>query len=296
MTKALELLQGAYDLHVHTGPDVSERKLDDLEMAERLKAIGMKGFVIKSHYFSSAERARLVNKLHPEVKAMGGLTLNNTVGGINPEAVEISAKLGVKVIWMPTFDAENEARYMEEQSNYEEPPPWAQVQKDINRADKKHLTILDADENLTPGTLEIIEISKSNGMILATGHLSKNEIFKLVKECRDRNHKKIVVTHPTFSSVALSKEEQRELTELGAIMEQCFGVITPDYGIDWGGLYKTIRFVGPENCILSSDLGQITNPYPDEGLQTFVQNLLNNGFTEDEIRKMTENTVELVEG
>lgn len=63
-----ELLEGAYDLHVHTGPDVNERKLDDLEMAERIFRIGMKGFGIKSHYFCTAERARLVKKLYPGVQ------------------------------------------------------------------------------------------------------------------------------------------------------------------------------------------------------------------------------------
>lgn len=60
-----ELLEGAYDLHVHTGPDVMSRKLDDLEMAERIRKVGMKGYGIKSHYFCTAERAKLVHKVYP---------------------------------------------------------------------------------------------------------------------------------------------------------------------------------------------------------------------------------------
>src|SRR5690625_3460321 len=141
------LLEGAYDLHVHTGPDVSERKLDDLEMAERLENIGMKGFVIKSHYFSSAERARVVRKVHPNIEAFGALTLNYSVGGLNPHAVEMAAKMGVKNIWMPTFNAKNEIDYMMNSTSYTELPPWAKVQSDVLSSDGNHgLTIFDGDQ------------------------------------------------------------------------------------------------------------------------------------------------------
>ena len=36
-----ELLRRVYDLHVHTAPDVSPRKCDDLELARRLEKTGM---------------------------------------------------------------------------------------------------------------------------------------------------------------------------------------------------------------------------------------------------------------
>ena len=43
-----ELIQGAYDLHVHSAPDVMPRKMDDLEMAQRIVASGMAGYALKS--------------------------------------------------------------------------------------------------------------------------------------------------------------------------------------------------------------------------------------------------------
>jgi hypothetical protein len=293
-----KLLEGAYDLHVHTGPDIPARKLDDLDYAERLQNIGMKGFGIKSHYFCTAERARIVKKLYPELNPVGAITLNNSVGGINPTAVEMAARTGAKIVWMPTFDSENEIDYVTNQAGYEVLPPWAQVQveRKAQGLPQTSITILE-DGKLKEPIYEILDLVYEKDLILATGHLSKKEIYALATAAKDRGVRKLLVTHPTFSSIALTKGEQKELTELGAYMEQCFGCITPTYGITWEELYEHIRYVGPEKTILSSDLGQITNPYPDEGLVEFVKNLIENGFSEEEIKTMTKhNTTFFVEG
>ena len=61
------LLDGAYDLHIHFGPDVLPRKMDDVDMAQRIIASGMKGYAIKSHYFCTSERAQLITKTIPPV-------------------------------------------------------------------------------------------------------------------------------------------------------------------------------------------------------------------------------------
>lgn len=45
-----ELLNGAYDLHVHVAPDVVARKCTGLQLAKRLLKAGMKGCAIKNHY------------------------------------------------------------------------------------------------------------------------------------------------------------------------------------------------------------------------------------------------------
>jgi Family of unknown function (DUF6282) len=293
-----KLLEGAYDLHVHTGPDIPERKLDDLDYAERLQSIGMKGFGIKSHYFCTAERARIVKKLYPNLNPVGAITLNNSVGGINPTAVEMAARDGAKIVWMPTFDSENEIDYVTNRGSYEVLPPWAQVQveRKAQGLPQTSITILE-DGKLKKPVFEILDLVYERDLILATGHLSKKEIYALAAAAKDRRVRKLLVTHPTFSSIAFTKEEQKELTELGAYMEHCFGCIDPRYGITWEELYEHIRYVGPEKTILSSDLGQISNPHPDEGLVEFVKNLAENGFSEEEIRTMTtHNTTFFVEG
>jgi LmbE family N-acetylglucosaminyl deacetylase len=102
-------VRGAYDLHIHVEPDVIPRKITDLELARRYQELGLAGFVLKSHYVPTAERAAVVRAAVPEVRALGALVLNNPVGGLNPIADAIAARGGARIVWMPTVDAANEA-------------------------------------------------------------------------------------------------------------------------------------------------------------------------------------------
>jgi hypothetical protein len=294
--EAGELLKGAYDLHVHSGPDVMPRKMDDLELAERIEKRGMKGYVIKSHYFCTAERAKIIHKVFPKVHAVGALTLNQSVGGLNPMAVEMAARAGAKLIWMPTVDAANEQEHLKTHKP-EKLPYWAKLQQEMIAQGKtaSSIRILD-DGKLKPGVIGILDIISQYDMILATGHLSREETFALIKGARDRKVKKVVITHPDFPSTLVSKEEQKELARMGAYMEHCF--TTPQTNkTTWEAVYEQIRFVGPDHCVLSTDLGQPQGVYPDEGLRLFAANLLDHGFSTGEIRKMmVEIPTALVEG
>ena len=107
--RARELVRGAFDLHIHVDPDVVGRSVDDVTLAEQCRERGLAGFGLKSHYTSTAERARVVNRVVPEVRAVGAITLNAAVGGLNPLAVEIAAREGARIVWLPTVDAVNEA-------------------------------------------------------------------------------------------------------------------------------------------------------------------------------------------
>src|SRR5687767_7121390 len=102
---SMDLLRGAIDTHVHSFPDVVARKLDDLALVEQARAAGMRGILLKSHVFSTAERAWLLRKLYPDFLTFGGITLNHSVGGLNPKAVEAALKLGAVQVWMPTLSA-----------------------------------------------------------------------------------------------------------------------------------------------------------------------------------------------
>ena len=58
----------------------------------------MAGFVLKSHYICTADRATLVNQIVPEIQAFGAIALNNSVGGLNPLALDIAGRLGTRVV------------------------------------------------------------------------------------------------------------------------------------------------------------------------------------------------------
>lgn len=291
-----ELIQGAYDLHVHSAPDVMPRKMDDLEMAERILKSGMKGFAMKSHYFCTADRANLVNKLYPGVNAVGTITFNNAVGGLNPVAMEMAARAGAKLVWMPTCDANNEQGFLKS-NQYSKLPYWAKLQMELIEQGIATTSInLLEDGKLKKEVYDILDTIAKFNIILTTGHIGKAETFALVKEAVKRNVKKIIVTHPDFPSTYYTKEEQKELANLGAYMEHCF--TTPYTGKEtWENVFEQIRYVGPEHCTLATDLGQPVNPYPEEGLLMFATKLVENGFTKEEVRQMTVvNPTQLVEG
>ena len=291
-----EMLKGAYDLHIHLGPDVMPRKLDDLEMAARIKERGMKGYVGKSHYFCTADRAALVNKLYPGVRAVGSICLNNAVGGLNWSAVEMAARAGAKVVWLPTVDATNEQEHFKAHKP-EKMPYWAKLQMEMNAQGKTQgsISLMDGD-GLNAAMLPILDIIAQYGMVLATGHIGREEVFAVVQAATERKVKKIIVTHPDFPSTVLTKAEQLQLVRMGAFIEHCF--TTPETGkTTWAQVYEEIRFVGAGHCIISTDLGQPHGMFPDDGLETFANNLLHNDFTPAEIKQMfVENPTYLMEG
>src|SRR3982751_3662333 len=96
------LLEGAFDTHIHSAPDVLPRKFNDLELAQRFKARRMGGFVLKSHYICTADRATLVRQVEPVVEVFGAIALNNSVGGLNPLGLDIAGRLGNKVVFLPS--------------------------------------------------------------------------------------------------------------------------------------------------------------------------------------------------
>ena len=96
--RSRELVRSAYDLHVHVGPDVMTRRIDDVTLAERFLELGLSGFALKSHYTSTAERAQVVKRAVAGIDAVGTLTLNAAVGGLNPLAVEIAAREGARIV------------------------------------------------------------------------------------------------------------------------------------------------------------------------------------------------------
>src|SRR5207249_8463183 len=106
--RAWEAIRGAYDLQVHVAPYVIEWRTDDFGLAKDFLSRGLKGFVLKSHYIPTAERAKVVGRAVPGIEAYGAITLNHSVGGFNPVALEIAGRSGAKIVWMPTVDAANE--------------------------------------------------------------------------------------------------------------------------------------------------------------------------------------------
>jgi hypothetical protein len=278
MAKTDELLKGAVDIHVHSGPGMIPRKLDHYEAARQCLHTGIRALVLKDHHAMTTGAAYLINtyltKGQP-VKAYGSVCLNNTAGGLSPYVVDASLKYGAKVVWFPTVSAKNHIESHNAQKKFpntmEEPLP------------EKPLRIVDADGRLLPQVSEICKLIAKADVVLATGHLSVPEIKLLIDEAKLQGVTKILVDHPEFT-VDASLTEMIEFADKGAFIEHtcviCINSLTTEY------LIEMIKAVGAERTVISSDLGQTTQVYPVEGLKKVMKNLLDAGINEEEIDLM----------
>jgi hypothetical protein len=294
--RAWNSLEGAYDLQIHVGPDVIARRIDDIDCAKEFLAHGMRGFVLKSHYIQTGERAQVVTKAVPGSHVFGAVTLNHSVGGLNPVAVELAGRTGCKIVWMPTVDAKNETAGRLDGGN-EKLPFWAKIQRELAAEGiaPPPLSVVDDGGQLTEPARRCLERIAKHNMILATGHLGRLEIFALVRAAKAMGLKKVVVTHAEFPSQNLTGDEQQELADLGAIIEHCF-TTTYTSKAPWEVAFANIRKAGVPRALVSTDLGQTINPPVAEGFGMFAQRLLDAGFTVDEVRMMAvTNPTRLVE-
>jgi len=263
-------LSGVIDIHVHSDPDSVPRSIDAIDLARLAKSRGMRGLVLKNHYESTASLAYVVRKEVPGIEIFGGIDLNRTVGGINPAAVErmtmVKGGWG-RLVWMPTFDAENQVRYSKENR------PFVPVSR---------------NGELLPEVREVIAVIAKHHLVLATGHSSPAEGLLLIREGRRQGVEHMVVTHAMLAPVRMSISEMREAASLGAYIEFVYnGLVGPNKMFELPEYAVAIRQVGPASVILSSDLGQPGNPLHPDGLEAFFAGLKRSSFTDSELDRMT---------
>ena len=286
---ARALVRGAFDMHVHSSPDVLPRKLTDVELAGKAMEMGIAGMVLKSHFVPTAGRASLIREMFPGFQAFGGMALNHAVGGLNPVAVDIAGRLGTKVIWLPTVDAANEVENIAGNVDESKLPFWMDIVREMHARGivGEPIRVTGADGQVTKAARQCIEVIAHYNMVLATGHVSYPEMLAVAKAANEAGVERLVITHPEFPTLALSVDQQMELARHGAFFERCF--VTGYSGkVAWEVMHNNIRKVGSSTTILSSDLGQVSTPWAGDGLVAFIANLLEAGFGESEIETMSQ--------
>jgi hypothetical protein len=292
------LVRGAYDLHVHVEPDVMGRRITDMRLARRCWDVGLAGFVLKSHYVPTAERATVVSEaLGGEICVLGGLTLNASVGGMNPLAVEIAAREGARILWMPTVDAVNHQASRDDLPPEAEPPPWLALQATLKaqgvRTDP--VAVLDEAGRPLPATLEVLGLAARHQLVVATGHLGAFEIRAVADAAMSAGVRHVIVTHPEFPQQNLGVADQLALARQGAFLERCFS--TPFAGYcEWTRMVDNIRAAGAETTVVTTDLGQPDNPPVEDGLALMADALHAAGFTDQEITTMIVSNSRLLAG
>lgn len=276
-----KMIKNFIDLHVHIGPEIIPRKFTVQEIVKEEKG-KIAGVALKNHFYPTTPM--IVSQKQKGMILIGSVTLNNYVGGLNPDVVYSAAKLSKNpiIVWFPTISARNFLK----NSEYEIPKEW--VGKNYNsRASKslKSISIL-VNGKLTENAKKVLQAIKENNCILATGHISWKESKKLVEKAVKIGIKKIIITHPIYQKINMPIDVQKELTQnKGVYIEQCYSMYSIDK-IPIETIAHQIRFVIPEKCILTSDVGQIKSPSPSEALSNFTKLLKNQGITEKEIELM----------
>lgn len=266
-------LTGVIDIHVHSAPDSIPRSIDAIDLAKLAKQRGMRGLVLKNHYESTAALAYVVRKEVPGIEIFGGIDLNRSVGGINPAAIErmvlMSGGWG-KVVWMPTFDNENQVKYSKENR------PFVSISK---------------NGHLLPEVEEVISLAAKYQLTLETGHSSASDGLLIVHEARRKGVQHVVVTHAIASPISMTIPQMQEAAHDGAYIEFVYGATLPAAGanavIPMSEYAKAIRAIGPQSCILSSDLGQPKRPLHPDGLAMFFAALRKEGISQPDIDLMS---------
>jgi hypothetical protein len=286
---AKEMLKGSIDLHVHGGPDIFPRPLNDIEVARQAQYAGMRAVLLKSHTEGTAGRAELARYV-TGFSIYGGLALNHPVGGLNPEAVRVAVQMGAKQIWMPTIHSE-----YAQQAAANNAAQFSKLKKRIVPG----IGLLKGDGSLKDEVLEIIDIIAEADSSVATGHVSPKEGMLLIAENKKRGVNKIVVTHPVSPIINYSHDDMKEALSLGASMMEHVvcdvthhwkNPITPKVVAD------AVRAVGATNTILSTDAGQIINPLPVFQMENFICMMLDEGISEADIRLMVADNPAMILG
>jgi hypothetical protein len=288
MNKAIEhridgLLLGAIDPHVHSGPSIAARALDHLELVKQASAAGFAAVVTKDHDYSGVMTAALITKHFPELmtKIYSSIVLNNVVGGFNPYAVEHTAAMGGKIVWLPTLAAENHLRW-EKTSNWVHPASTNKMRPAVG------IPVLDANKAVRDDVKEVLDIIAKNDMVLASGHLHVSETWLVFEEAKRRGVNRIVLTHPE-DIVDASLNDVKGLATMGAFVEHslCMFIEGSKFKTRTADdLRKHIEAAGVEQTILCSDLGQTGTISPLEGFRRGIKLCIDLGYDDEQIRKM----------
>lgn len=282
-------LAGAVDMHAHCGPSSLPRRLDGYELAVEAAEVGMDAVVMKEHFLPTQYGVSYIDRLLErdghDIDVFGSIALNYSNGGFNPFAVQKAIEYGTRVIWAPTIDSREDGQ----KSGGLGKKLGVDGGRDPEYEGKSGVYALDDDGELASDVRLCLDKIVENDVVFCIGHLSNEETFAIVEYLADRDHDRIVIDHPNYYVTDLDLDQQRRLADMGAHLNFPFCSISPRFA--WttpAEMAENIRELGPDQCIVSSDLGQMGNPRPTDGLVMLGELLLMEGITESEFRTTVE--------
>ena len=269
-----ELLEGAFDTHLHIYPDYVPRSIDIIQLAIDASRAKMRGIVCKDHFFTSVGQAWAAQWVVEDMVRKGELEQACRVYGTSilawshhPDQVRLIRKYpNLGAIYFYTMTSTPQAGPM--------------------------LQIVDDNGELVPEVKDCIRIAGENKISMMTGHKTPEIVMAIVKYCHEVGTR-VLVTHAGASIVPGNMsgtiEQAKELAKLGAFLEvnankwlpnMMWPAVDPNVPMDF------IKEVGPEQIIANTDFGQVLVCHPIEGFRLFIRGMLYCGISKEDVKTM----------
>jgi len=268
-----KLLDGAIDIHIHSGPDPYLAGVqDELEISIQACQAGMQAIVHKCHSSptvrSSITVQKIVNQWADEhqkkaTDIFGGIVLNYEVGGLNPDAVAANILLGGKFVWTPTKDASHHRKVTGKEGG---------------------IQVLDENDNILHSLREIFSLIAESDKVLSLCHHNAKERIIMLDEAKKAGVKRIEVCHPHVNATKMTIEQMKIAVDKGAYL----GMYCLNFGpINWSWdlFMQAVTELGCDNIIASTD-SHYQFATPIELFRIFISGMIHRGISDRDIEKM----------
>lgn len=271
------LMQGAIDIHSHVGPCSTSIRRNEIEYGIRATEVGMRAIISKSLTAATARSAAITQEAvdswarehnKKPCQVIGGVTLCQSVGGLNPEAVENAAQFGGKFVWTPVLDSSH-------QRNLAGTTP----------ALGRGIDVLDDNDEVVPQLKEIFKLVAEYDLVLSICHHTVRERLIMVDTARELGVKRIALVHVFQPVTRLDVEQMKMFVAKGCYLEHLFHGLGP-YFWRWEETLEAFKQVGYDRFVLGSDLGNWRAPDPVDMYQITIGLLLEHGIPETEVAKL----------
>lgn len=277
----LKVLDGTVDLHCHSGPSPFPRRIDHVDASYDAARIGMRAILVKSHHHNTVMDLLAMQKSLADAPTpvYGGVALNTEVGGVNPSAVALAINMGGRAVWGPTVSAAQHVAAHTHDDGF--PVEGGDLHEKIE-------SVLGEDGDVTADTDTVTKLIAEAGIMLTGGHLDGESLRAFFANAHANGVKRLLLHHPDFI-VDTPDSVLEEALGYGAFVEHELamyhpGVSAPQWPIS--RLVDWIQKIGPERTIIDSDLGQKGNPLPVDAYILIIQQLLDHGISEKDVRQM----------
>jgi hypothetical protein len=289
-------LTDAIDVHAHARGGDEE---DPLHAAQKATRAGMQAILYKS--ISPGRPWEVARTLQDEVdrwaereglrpvKCLSAWVIGIPLKPVDFAEIKQAVEGGISGMWMPPvtsawsiFRLGGRGIWFDKKRRHDDPvPPVA-----WDEARKTGVYVLDEHGRLLPSIRDTVRLCADHGVTLSFGHLSPQEMDALADEMHAIGYRGAFIDHPFSEVFELDVDRMKRWAAAGVRFALTWDELSPLLGVDPQDMVGTIRAVGPESFMLSSDAGIPILPETVEAYRLLAATLRAYGMTEPEMRQL----------